>query len=622
MLKVISGSIASAALLTLCATTGSAQQQRVEYDVSFPNSAVHEARVVATFVGAPRRSTLHVRMSKSSPGRYALASFAKNVYDVTAADGQGHRLAVVRRDSHGWDVAGHDGTIRVEYTVWGDRIDGTYLSVDHTHAHMNMPATFMWAHGFEDAPIRLTIHPQRGWSVATQLAPTKDSAVFAAPNLQWFMDSPTEAGPVVWRTWSATHNGKTSTWRLAAHQLGTEAQVDTFATMAKAVVAEEVAMWGEPAGYDFGTYTFIADYLPWASGDGMEHRNSTVMTRSISLGDSARRMGALGTLTHEFFHSWNMERLRSKEIEPFDFDGEDMSNALWFGEGFTNYYADVFLRRAGMLTDDQYMSRFGSAVIGTINSPARQHGSPIDMSRLAVFFDGGTYLDPTIASNIFLSYYQWGQVVGAGLDLTLRSRYHTSLDEYMRLLWRDYGSHQSRAFAPERPYTVDDLRNELGKLTKDQSFANDFFKRYIEGSDVPDFATLLAPAGYSFVKDSVARPYLGASLDNDAKGVFVNWSASNGSAYAAGLASGDIITSVDGELASSIDVLNAIIAKHQVGDTLKVTLLQKGVLPGTIMMNLVGRNSMKVVSFESTGIPVTDAIRSFRRDWLGSKVAH
>jgi Predicted protease with the C-terminal PDZ domain len=616
------GVLAPALLVAFSPSTGRGQQPHVEYDVSFSNAAVHEAHVVATFSGVPSGGTLHVRMSRSSPGRYAPATFAKNVYDVSATDGKGHPLPVRRPDSHGWDVSGHDGTVRVRYTVWGDRIDGTYLSVDHTHAHMNMPATFMWAHGMEDAPIRLTIHPQPGWRIATQLAPTKDSTVFTAPNLQWFFDSPTEVGPVTWRTWTATQNGKTSTWRLAVHHLGTEAQVDTFATMARRVVAEEVAMWGQPAGYDLGTYTFIADYVPWASGDGMEHRNSTIMTRSISLADSARRMGALGTLTHEFFHSWNMERLRSREIEPFDFDREDMSNALWFGEGFTNYYADLFLRRAGFLTDDQYMSRFSGAVIGTINSPARQHGSPVDMSRQAVFFDGGTYLDPTIASNIFLSYYQWGQVVGAGLDLTLRSRYHSSLDEYMRLIWRDYGSHQSKAFVPERPYTVDGLRSELGKLTKDQAFANDFFKRYVEGSDVPDFAALLAPAGYSFVKDSVARPYLGASLDNDAKGVFVNWSASNGSAFAAGLASGDIITSADGELTPSMDTLTAIIARHRAGDDIRVTLLQKGVLPSTIMMKLTGRTSMKVVSFESAGIPVTDAIRAFRRDWLGSKVSH
>ena len=138
--KVMLGLLASSALLALSASPVAAQQ-RVEYDIPFPNAGVHEGRVVATFIGVPRGSTLHVRMSRSSPGRYALATFAKNVYDVVATDGKGNTLVVGRPDSHGWDIALHDGTVRVQYTVWGDRIDGTYLSIDHTHAHMNMPAT-------------------------------------------------------------------------------------------------------------------------------------------------------------------------------------------------------------------------------------------------------------------------------------------------------------------------------------------------------------------------------------------------------------------------------------------------------------------------------------------------
>ena len=604
----------------LCfASSADAQAKRVDYDISFANAAQHEGRVVATFAGIPRGTTLHVRMSQSSPGRYAPAAFAKNVYDVTATDGQGKKLSITRPDSHGWDVAGHDGTVRVQYTVWGDRIDGTYLSIDHSHARMNMPATFMWAHGMETAPIRLAIHPQPGWSVATQLVPTADSTVFTAPNLQWFMDSPTEVGPVTWRQWTGTYNGKASTWRIAVHHLGTEAQVDTFVTMVKRVVAEEVALWGEPADYDFGTYTFLADYLPWAGGDAMEHRNSTFLSSRRGLETRPYMMDHLDNLAHEFFHSWNMERLRSKEIEPFDFDRENMSDALWFGEGFTNYFHPLVIRRAGFYTDSQYVAQLGGAIAGTIDAVARNHGSPVDMSREAVFFDGGTSLDATNRTNIFLSYYTWGSVVAAGLDLTLRERFHKSLDDYMRLLWRDYGSHQSKALAPERPYTVSNLRAELAKLVGDRAFADNFFRRYVEGREVPDFASLLAPAGMLVVRDA-AKPYFGASMDNDPKGVFINWSAPGSSAYAIGLASGDMVVSIDGEPTTSIDVLNAIIAKHKVGDVLKVQYLQKQATPVTVPMTLVGRQATRVTTFESSGMPVTEAIRAFRSEWLGSKI--
>ena len=597
-----------------------AQQKRVEYDVSFPNAAQHEARVIATFVGISPGRALNVRMSRSSPGRYAETFFAKNVYDVAATDGRGKAAAVTRRDTDSWDVATDDGTVRVSYTVWGDRTDGTYLSIDHFHAHMNMPATFMWSSELERAPIQLTIHVPSEWKIATQLAPTADSAVFTAPNLQYFMDSPTEVGPVSWRTWTASYAGKPSTWRLAVHFLGNQAQLDTFATMAQRIVAEQVAMWGTPAGYDYGSYTFIADYLPWGNSDGMEHRNSTIITGRLQLDTHATVIAKLADLSHEFFHSWNMERLRSKQIEPFDFTRANMSDALWFGEGFTQYYGELFMRRAGFYSDSEYIEQLGNEIVGAINSPARRHGSPMYMSQLAVFFDGGSYSDPTNAPNTFLSYYTWGDDIAAALDFILRERYASSLDAYMRLMWTDYGSHQSKTFEPERPYTVADLRNELGKLTRDPAFANDFFRRYVEGSEIPDFAALVTPAGLVFSADSATKPTLGIVADSVAKGVLVRWAYENGSAYAAGWSNGDIVVSVDGEAATSPGVLNAIIARHRVGDVVSYQVLQKGNAPANGSMKLTGVPSFRLRTFESVGRPVTPAIVAFRKDWLDSKV--
>src|SRR4051794_23235750 len=155
--------------LALLAAPAAAQQRSVEYEIAFPNAVHHEAQVVATFRGVPQGRPLQVRMSRSSPGRYALHEFAKNVYDVRAADASGRALDVARPNPHQWDVTPRGSTVRVSYTVFGDRTDGTYLGVDRTHAHMNMPATFMWARGMADVPIRLSIRPRPGWRVATQL---------------------------------------------------------------------------------------------------------------------------------------------------------------------------------------------------------------------------------------------------------------------------------------------------------------------------------------------------------------------------------------------------------------------------------------------------------------------
>ncbi|HEX6573421.1 MAG TPA: PDZ domain-containing protein, partial [Gemmatimonadaceae bacterium] len=513
---------------------------------------------------------------------------------------------------------GHDGTVRIGYTVWGDRIDGTYLSIDHSHAHLNMPATFMFARGMEEAPITLTIHQPTGWKIATQLAPTARANVFTAPNMQYFLDSPIQVGPLMTRTWTRNVGGRTSTYRMSLHHLGTESEADSLASMVRRIVDEEIGLWGEPAQYDYGTYTFLMDYLPWAGGDGMEHRNSTVITSRNPINTAEQRRGKLGTISHEFFHSWNMERLRSKGVEPFNFADEDMSNDLWFGEGFTNYFGPLIIRRAGFTTNEDWARSFGGEIVGTIQSPARNHGSPINMSQGAVFFDGSSFPDPVNRQNVFLSYYTWGSIVAAGLDLTLRSRFNKTLDDYMRLMWKDFGSHQSKALAPTRPYTTTDLRNTLARFTGDSAFARDFFDRYVYGRDVPDFARLLEFGGFRLQVDSVEKPYLGAALDDDSTGVFINFSVEGGSAYDAGIVNGDIIYSFDGAPVRNSDALNDALSRRKAGDVVQVGVIQQEVRK-TIPMKIRGRKSMKVVTYESAGIPVTPEITRFRESWFGSR---
>lgn len=596
-----------------------AQQRSVEYDVAFPRAEQHEARVTATFRGAPAGQLLHLRMSRSSPGRYALHSFAKNVYDVSAVDGRGRALAITRPDPHGWDVARGDGTVRISYTVFGDRTDGTYLGVDHSHAHINMPSLFMWARGMENAPIRLNLHPRAGWRIATQLVPTADSTIFVAPNLQWFMDSPTEVGSLTIRSWSDSSGGKKSTWRIALHHLGTEAQADTFAAMAKKVVAEEVAAWGAPAGYDFGTYTFLADYLPWANGDGMEHRNSTVITSRRSLATPLERRGNLTTLSHEFFHSWNVERLRPRSLEPFDFERENMSGELWFAEGFTNYFDNLFVRRAGYYTDEEFAAVVSGNVNTVMTSPGRRHFSAVGMSMQAPFVDAAVSIDPTNRANTFISYYTYGSALGLALDLTLRDRFNLTLEDYMRAMWRRFGQYQTKALAPARPYTLADLRRVLGDVTHDTAFANDFFRRYVEGQEAPDFARLLSTVGFKVNHSGAGHPSFGASMDDDTTRVFINWTTENGSAWSAGISSGDLVYAIDGEPTPSIAALAAIIAKHKVGDVVSADIMQRGERR-TVQVTLRESPTIEVTTYEKAGLPVTDAMRARRTEWLRSRV--
>ncbi|HEX6938773.1 MAG TPA: PDZ domain-containing protein [Longimicrobiales bacterium] len=588
-------------------------QAPVRYDVSFPNVVHHEARIEATFAELPD-GPLDVRMSRSSPGRYAVHEFAKNVYAVEAYDGAGRRLDITRPDPYGWTIAGHDGTVRFVYTLFADRADGTYSGIDASHAHLNMPATFVWARGLERRPITVTFHPPRGsdWKVATQLAPTDDPFTFTAPNLYYFFDSPAELSDFDLRTWTVPAGDRTYTIRLALHHAGTDAALDRYTEMAKKVVAEELAIFGAPADYDFGTYTFIADYLPWVAGDGMEHRNSTILTSTRALeGDGMLRN--LGTLAHEFFHSWNVERIRPKTLEPFDFERANMSRELWLAEGFTSYYEDLALRRAGLISDDDYAAALSGVVNAVVNMPGRRFFSPVEMSMRAPFVDAATAIDPTNHANIFISYYTWGAAIGLGLDLTLRTRFGSTLDDFMREMWRAHGK-------PEKPYALDDVRAALARTSKDTAFAREFFDRYIGGRDVVDYEALLARAGFLVRRAAPGRPSLGrlSVALRDGHLVVTAPTLIGSPVYDAGIDRGDRILSLDGHALTSEADLAAVLAAHAPGDHIPVTYEQRG-RTRSATITLVEDPTLEVVTFEKAGRPLTEEIRALRAAWLGSK---
>ena len=600
-------------VVAACCTFVPLAGQDVEYDISFPNAVHHEAEIRITFRGVSA-GPLVVRMSRSSPGRYALHEFAKNVYAFEATDGAGRSLDVSRPDPHSWSIAGHDGTVRVGYTLYADRADGTYSGIDGTHAHLNMPATFAYAPAFAERPIRIAFNaPERsGWAVATQLAPTADAFTYSAPDLQYFLDSPTQVSAFDLREWAEESNGRSYTIRIALHHLGTAAELDSYAEMAKKVVKEQKAVFGELPEFDYGTYTFIADYLPWVAGDGMEHRNSTILTSVSPLATNA--LGNLGTLSHEFFHAWNVERIRPRSLEPFRFEEANMSEALWFAEGFTSYYDDLVIRRAGLVDDARYLDGIGGGINAVVNGNGRRFHSAVEMSMQAPFVDAGVSNDPTNRQNTFISYYTWGSVIGLGLDLTLRSRFPgTSLDDYMRALWIRHGR-------TEQPYTIDDLRMVLGEVSGDPAFAAEFFDRFITGRDVPDFEALLASAGALLRPARPGQPTLGQAFVQveGGRAVITSSTLIGTPYYDAGLDRGDVIIALDGTPIDSTDRLAEIVRAHKPGDTVEIVYEQRG-MQRTVPITFAEDPRLEVVPYEAAGVAFTDTMRTFREAWLGSR---
>ncbi len=603
------------ALLPLAVLPGSLQAQAapVRYDIAFPDAAHHQADVTVHF-SELNPGALQLRMSRTSPGRYALHEFAKNVYDFHAVGADGRAVEVERPNPHEWDVKDHGGEVTVTYTVFGDRADGTYLGVDRTHAHLNIPATFMWARGLRDRPVQVTFHvPQgSGWKVATQLVPTDDPATFTAPDLDYFIDSPTELSDYDLRQWTVQGPDGPETMRLTVHHQGTSADMDRFTEGVKKIVDEERAVWGTFPAYDHGTYTFLACYLPWVDGDGMEHRNSTSLTEPVSLAEAM--LGLWGTVAHEYFHSWNMERIRSAELEPFDLESADMSRELWFGEGFTSYYQDLVLARAGLIDVAGYARRLGGVVDRVVNAPGRHHFDPIEMSMQAPFVDAAVSIDPTNRVNTYLSYYTWGEALGAGLDLTLRERFPgVTLDDFMRAMWAEHGS-------PEIPYTVEDLQATLAEVTGDAAFAADFFDRFVRGGDVPDYATLLAGAGLVLRPANPVRPMLARTrLVASSQGLVVALPTVEGTPlHDVGVGREDVILTVDGAAVATPQALEGALQGKRPGDRVHLTWRSRGsTLEGDAV--LVQDPTLEVVPVEATGARPSAAAQALRNAWLGDK---
>lgn len=582
----------------------------VEYRVTFENAVHHEAEIAVTFRGIGD-APLEIRMSRSSPGRYALHEFAKNVYGVSAVDSAGRTLAVTQRDPYSWRVAGHDGEATVTYTLYADHADGTYSQIDRTHAHLNMPATFMWARGLEDRPITLAFEPpSRDWKAATQLPATRRAMTFRAPNLQYFLDSPVELSDYDLRTWTIGDGADRQTIRLAIHHDGEPQDVDVFAEKAKNVVAEQIKLFGGAPDFDYGEYTFIADYLPYVSGDGMEHRNSTILTRTDSLYEG--EFAHLGTLSHEFFHAWNVERLRPAELEPFDFTRANPTTSLWFAEGFTSYYGPLTIRRAGENTHEDYASSLSNSLNFIIITPARRFGGPMDMSLRAAFVDAARTVDPTNYRNVFASYYTYGAMIALALDLTIREQFEgLSLDDYMRHLWETYGRE-------EIPYTHEDLKKALGDITGDAAFTEDFFARYIEGSEAPDYESLLAQAGVKLQLAHEGDAWLdNARFDESANGLVLSRNSLIGAPlYEAGLERGDRILRLGRFRMDDEDDWDRALSRHEPGDTVTIIFEQRGEERQT-QITFIENPTVEAVLFEDADLDLTEVQKTFREAWLG-----
>jgi predicted metalloprotease with PDZ domain len=270
-------------------------------------------------------------------------------------------------------------------------------------------------------------------------------------------------------------------------------------------VRAEVATMGAP---EFEQYTFLFHFDPTARrGDGMEHLNSTQIVETGPLSDREILQGATGTAAHEFFHVWNVKRLRPVGLGPWDFTRPLVTQGLWIAEGFTNYYGKLSLRRAGLFDDEQLFKSYAGAIGGIENAEGSKLTSAVDASILAPFIDRATHDQRTNTQNTLVSYYPKGETLGVALDLLIRGRSkgRASLDEVKRRAYEEFylKSPNDSYYLKGRGYTVEEFERLASRVAGFD--LSDFFRRHVYGVEPPPYDEALGYVGLRLVRPA-AQP--------------------------------------------------------------------------------------------------------------------
>ncbi|NBO67034.1 MAG: M61 family peptidase, partial [Acidobacteria bacterium] len=369
-------------------------------------------------------------------------------------------------------------TVVVFYRVYANELATQTSHLDADHGYFNGSSIFMYVPGAKERPHRLKFEPPAGWQVTTPLglAPSADG-YFTAPNYDVLIDSPTEIG---------THRVLTFTVRGKTHRVsiyGPFAFDEQRLTGDLARIVEECAkLFG---GLPYDHYLFLVAVQPGIGG-GTEHLNSNIsMVSPEAFTSEAGYRRFLGLESHEFFHTWNVKRLRPEALGPFDYQRENYTRGLWVAEGITSYYGDLILRRAGLLTAGEYLSGLGSLIAGYEGQPGRLKQSA-ETSSFDTWIEH--YRPDENSINTAISYYTKGELLGLVLDLEIRSRTKgaRSLDDVMRRLMDNYGLPKPGFSDAQLRATFEEvLGGELG----------DFWSRYVAGVEAIDFDAYFKKVG-------------------------------------------------------------------------------------------------------------------------------
>ncbi|HUE81839.1 MAG TPA: PDZ domain-containing protein [Pyrinomonadaceae bacterium] len=603
-----------AVVITLCAPASFAQAskqdpaQSIAFTVSMPKPHTHMLEVeihVKRGVDRPNEDTLV--MPVWTPGSYLVREYARHVQDFAASNAAGQPLEWEKINKNSWRVKTNGAEEwRATYRVYAKELTVRTNELNSDHAFWNNAALLMYLEGHLASPSTLKILAPESWKVATGLPPVPGQKnTFRAENFDILYDSPVEVS-----------NFKTLTFEVKGvpHRIVIDGEgnydPDRLRSDVKKIAEVTIDLMGGDIPYK--DYTFIL-HLRSDAGGGLEHLNSTALgARPFIFKQEASYRAFLTLVAHEFYHIWNVKRLRPDPLGPFDYTKENYTKLLWVAEGITSYYENIILLRAGLISEKDLLAEAARGIQALQNRPGR-----LVMSAEEASFDAWIkfYRQDENAINSQISYYDKGAIIALLLDLEIRkhSKAAKSLDDVMLHLYKEFGL-KNRNFTPEDFQKAAEL---MAGASLEQ-----FFASYVRGREELDYNASLGAAGLQLDQSGetsavtpTPRAYSGADLAQEGDRLMVRRVYAGSPAYEQGLNTGDQIVAINNRRATR-EFFEARVAERKPGDTINLTIFRFDGL-STLIVKLGGRVDVPFRIY-----PVakpTDQQRRVYQGWLGAK---
>jgi len=572
-------------------------ETRVQYRVSMPRPATHLFHVAITVDAPPPQTEL--RLPVWTPGSYMIREFARQVQEFWAVDADGQSLVWRKTRKDTWLVEARTAEcFTAEFDVYAHELTVRTSHLDATHAFFNPANLLPYVLGRTSEPLTLTVEHPPTWQVQTALRPSGTGVdTFIAQDYDELVDSPVHVGPDPVLTFQVDGiEHVVATWGRG------NLDYARIASDLKHVVEAERELFG---GLPYGRYVFMLLLTDGPRG-GLEHRSSTaVMAPRFAFRPGRTYERALHTLAHEFFHTWNVKRIRPEAFGSFDYAAENYTALLWAMEGITDYYTSLMLRRAGLVSPERYLEIVGEELSALAETPGRRLQSLEEAS-----FDAWIkYYRPDEHSvNSAVSYYGKGAVASLLLDLEMRRRTGgtRSLDDLMRYLWQHYGE-------PSIGIPEDGYETAVGQVAGGDW--SDFFDRVIRGRDDLEYDDALAVAGIQLewrADPSGPEVWLGLRTRNEAGRTKVASVLSDGPAWGVGISPGDELLALDGIRVDEASLPDRL-RDYRPGDTVTLAFFRRDELVDA-RITLVPRPNTRAL-LRKVPSPTSEQRRVYE-DWL------